>query len=316
MHSRGKYVLAGGTGFIGRALAGRLVELGHGVVVLTRRPERGKGGGVEGVREVRWDAQTVGMWVDELEGAAGVVNLVGRTVDCVKTEANKREILRSRVDSVRAMAEGMRQVGWKGEGVGRGGVWVQTGTAHIYGDMWDELLNDDSPTGTGFAPDVGRAWEAAFFGEEVPSVRKVNLRISFVLGDGGGALRTLTGLARWGLGGMVGSGRQYISWIHMADMVELFVRALTEEKWRGTYVATAPSPVTNREFMRELRRAVGRPWSPPVPGILVRVGSVFLRTDPELALLGRRVVPKRLIEAGFEFEFPEVRGALENLLRS
>lgn len=303
---RRKFVLAGGTGFMGRALAERLVARGDEVVVLTRRV--GKVPATAGTREVVWDAKGVGDWVKELDDAADVVNLVGRTVDCVKTEANKREILESRIGSVKALEAGIAAVRTKPR------VWVQTGTAHIYGDTWDEVLDDDSPTGVGFAPDVGRAWEAAFFGAKVEGIRRVNLRISFVLGRGGGALGTLAQLARWGLGGTVGSGRQYMSWIHMADMVELFVRALDEERWAGTYVATAPNPVMNREFMRELRRAVGRPWSPPAPGVMVRVGSFFLRTDPELALLGRRIVPKRLLDEGFRFRFPELAPALVDLL--
>lgn len=300
----GKVVIAGGAGFLGQSLTRELARAGFEVVVLSR------GGGVPepAARLVRWDARSVGAWASELEGAAAVVNLVGRTVDCRKTPANKAVILSSRVDSVRALAAGLTGVR------DRPPVWVQSGTAHIFGDTADEVLDDSSPTGTGFAPEVGRAWEAALAEAEVPGVRKVLLRISFVLGRGGGALATLARLARFGLGGTVGTGRQYMSWLHEADLNAMILRAVGDVSMSGAYVATAPNPVTNAEFMRELRRAVGWPWSPPAPEALVRLGSWLLRTDPELALLGRRCVPTRLTREGFMFRFPTLREALADLI--
>jgi uncharacterized protein (TIGR01777 family) len=217
-------------------------------------------------------------------------------------------ILDSRVDSVRAIGAALRAVD------SPPAVWVQQSTAHIYGDTGDEVLDDSSPPGTGFAPDVGRAWEAALAEATLPSVRTVALRTSFVLGRSGGALGTLARLARWFLGGTVGTGRQWLSWIHIDDMNAIALRALTDATMSGNFIATAPNPVTNREFMAELRRVLGRPWSPPAPAPLVRVGAWLMRTDPELALLGRRVVPSRLMADGFTFRFPDLRPALEDLL--
>jgi uncharacterized protein (TIGR01777 family) len=243
-----------------------------------------------------------------VDGAGAVINFVGRTVDCRKTPANKKAILDSRVDSVRVLAEAVDRA------AGKLAVWVQSATAHIFGDTRDEVLDESSPIGTGFAPTVGRAWEKAFDEARLPDTRRVTLRISFVLGRGGGALRTLARLARLGLGGATGDGRQYISWIHAADLNRIILRAIDDASMHGVYVVTAPNPVRNAEFMRLLREAVHRPWSPPVPEPIVRLGSWLLRTDPELALLGRRCVPTRLLREGFQFEFPELEGALADLL--
>jgi uncharacterized protein (TIGR01777 family) len=175
-------------------------------------------------------------------------------------------------------------------------------------------MDENSPIGTGFAPQVGTAWEAALADHAPKSIRQVVLRISFVLGKNGGALKTLARLARWGLGGPVGSGRQYISWIHEVDLHRMIQRAITDQSMNGIYVATAPTPVTNQQFMQQLRKAVHRPWSPPVPAAMVRVGSWLMQTDPELALLGRRCVPTRLLHEGFVFDFPELDQTMNDLV--
>ena len=193
-------------------------------------------------------------------------------------------------------------------------VWIQSATAHIYGDTADELLDESSPIGQGFAPTVGLAWEKAFTEVDLPACRKVILRTTFVLGRHGGPLPILARLSRWFLGGRTGSGKQYMSWIHEADLQAILLRALKNPDMHGIYVVTAPLPLTNQQFMQTLRSAVGRPWSPPVPALIVRLGAFFLRTDPELALLGRRCVPTRLLREGFEFRFAELRSALEDLV--
>jgi uncharacterized protein (TIGR01777 family) len=212
------------------------------------------------------------------------------------------------VDSVRVLAEAV------GRATNPPAVWVQSATAHIFGDTNDETLDESSPIGAGFAPIVGAAWEKAFDEPDLPHTRRVTLRISFVLGREGGALQTLARLARFGLGGATGTGRQYMSWIHVADLNRIILRAIDDPSMHGVYVVTAPTPVRNSEFMRLLRKAVHRPWSPPVPEIMVRTGAWLLRTDPELALLGRRCVPTRLLRDGFQFEFPELEAALDQLL--
>ena len=197
-------------------------------------------------------------------------------------------------------------------------VWVQMSTAHIYGDPPDVICTEDSALGCGFAPFVGRAWEEAFNASALPTQRKVIFRTSFVIGRdrgaGGGALVRLRKLVRFGLGGTVGSGRQGISWIHEADMNRLFDRALIDTSMQGPYIATAPNPVSQRDFMRELRRSMRMPIGLPSFAWMVRLAApLLLRTDPELALYGRYLISQRLREIGFEFRFSELRNALADL---
>jgi NAD dependent epimerase/dehydratase family enzyme len=193
------------------------------------------------------------------------------------------------------------------------------GTAHIYGDPPELICTEDSPFGYGLAPFVGRAWEEEFRASVLPAQRQVILRTSFVLGRnrgaGGGALARLVMLTRIGLGGRIGTGTQGMSWIHETDMNRLFARALTDPRMQGPYIASAPHPVSQMEFMRELRGAVGMPIGLPAFSWMVRLGAPWLlRTDPELALFGRYVVSKRLEEEQFEFRFPHLREALNDLL--
>ena len=302
----GRVVIAGGTGFLGRNLARHLTAAGYEVVVLARHVPAGHPDWLH----ARWDARTSGDWVSHLDGADALVNLAGRTVDCVKTPDHCDEILRSRVESTTVLGRALQNVKMLPR------VWVQMATAHVYGDPPEAVCDEDSPFGDGFAPYVGQAWEDALQREAPAQIRKVVLRTSFVLGKGGGALPKLAALARFGLGGTVGSGRQGISWIHEHDMNRLFLRAIEDERMSGAYVATAPNPVSNAEFMRELRRALGMPVGVPAMRWMVRAAAPLLQTDPELALLGRYCVSRRLREDGFGFQFPEVRSALRDLYSS
>ena len=304
MPNNPRIILAGGRGFIGSNFTPRLIAEGYDVIVLTRNESRAEGP----VRHIHWDARTLGPWSTEVEGAAAIINLVGRTVDCRKTEFNRRVILESRIDSIRALAAAYAACKSPPP------VWVQSSTAHIYGDTATELLDESSPLGHGFAPTVGIAWEKAFADANLPDCRRVVLRTSFVIGRTGGALPTLARIARCFLGGRMGTGQQYMSWIHESDLQSILLRALQNPTMQGTYVVTAPTPVTNDEFMRQLRSATHRPWSPPIPTPLAPLGARLLRTDPELALLGRRCVPTRLIQEGFKFQFPELEKSLANLL--
>ena len=262
------------------------------------------------VRHERWDGRTLAEWTAQLDGAAALVNLAGRSVDCVKTPDHCDEILRSRVESTIVLGKALREIGSPPP------VWVQMSTAHRYGDPPVEWCDEDSAFGYGLAPFVAAAWEDAHARSLLPGMRSVVLRTSFVLGHGGGALRRLIRITRLGLGGTVGGGRQGISWIHERDMNRLFERAITDETMHGAYVATAPKPVSNAEFMRELRAALRVPFGLPAMGWMVRMAAPVLRTDPELALYGRYCTSRRLREEGFEFEFPDVRSALRDLYAS
>jgi uncharacterized protein len=239
---------------------------------------------------------------------------VGRSVDCIKTPDHQDEILRSRVEATRVLGAALRAIDNPPP------VWVQMSTAHIYGDPPSVTCSEDSPAGCGFAPFVGQAWEEAFNANALASQRKVILRTSFVVGRnrgaGSGALARLAGLARLGLGGTVGSGRQGFSWIHEADLNRLFERALFDSTMHGMYIATSPNPVSQRVFMRELRRALGVPVGLPAFSWMARLAApLLLRTDPELALYGRYVVSQRLRDEQFEFQFGQLRDALTDLLQ-
>jgi uncharacterized protein (TIGR01777 family) len=175
------------------------------------------------------------------------------------------------------------------------------------------LCDENSPAGSDTLAGICQPWEAAFNSAPAPKTRRVLLRIGFVLGRDGGALPVLGGLVKWFLGGTVGSGRQFISWIHVGDLSRMFIEAVERDELAGTFNAVGPNPVTNGEFMRELRRVLHRPWSPPAPEWAVKLGSRLLGTEPSLALTGCRVAPKRFLEAGFKFQFPELPGALKDL---
>ena len=303
-----RVVIAGGSGFLGVSLAYHLAAANWQVTILSRNRPRPEGPW----QHAAWDARSSGEWVKCLDGAAGLVNLVGRTVDCVKTPDHCDEILRSRVEATRALGIACRSIASPPP------VWVQMSTAHIYGDPPSVRCDEESPAGYGLAPTVGIAWEKEFAQALLSQQRGVVLRTSFVIGRnrgaGGGALSKLVPLARCGLGGSVGSGQQGMSWIHEVDMNRLFERGLTDDSMIGVYVASSPNPVSNAEFMRSLRQAV--PW-PKVPLALpafewmVRIGApLLLRTDPEIALYGRYVTSSRLEREGFAFSHLRLPEAL------
>ena len=297
-------VLAGGSGFLGRSLAPFLSARGYRVLVLSRSPQAY---GAE-AESLQWDGRSPGSWCDALDGASAVINLTGRSVNCRYTAKNRREILDSRLNSVRVL----------GEAIARSrrppAVLVQASSLAIYGDAGEEVCDEQAAPGSGFGAEVCLQWEAAVNSLNLPHTRTTVLRIGFALGRDGGALQTLAGLTNWFLGGSTGRGNQYVSWIHIADLNDMFKAAIEDNAMKGAYNATGPEPVTNREFMRQLRSVVGRPWSPPVPSLAVKVGAFLMRTEASLALTGRRSVPARFLEHGFRFQFPELRPALADLL--
>ena len=300
-----RIVIAGGSGFIGTALAEEFAGRGNEVIVLTRRSRARR----DRVREVVWDGEHPGDWTQFLDGADAVVNLTGRSINCRHTPENLRAIITSRVNSVNAIAAAIGNV----EKPPR--AWVQASATGIYGDTGNIACDESAPAGNDALANICRQWEAACVAAHVPQTRRVTLRIGFVLGRAGGALPVLSKLTKCFLGGTVGSGRQYISWIHLADLVQMFVAAVENEKLSGTFNAVAPNAMTNAEFMRALRRRLDRPWSPPAPVFAVKIGSWLMGSEASLALVSQRCVPKKFQEAGFQFQFAELPPALNDLCR-
>lgn len=299
-----RIVIAGGSGFIGQALATRFVDQGHDVVVLTRNAvARG-----DGVREVAWNGRTLGDWAKELDGAAAVINVTGKSINSRNTEKNRREIISSRVESVHVIRDAVAASDAPVP------VWVQASAVGIYGNAGDALCDESAPHGHDFMAEVCEQWEGALHESLTPSTRAVVLRFGVVLGREGGALPMLARLARLGLGGTVGSGRQYISWIHRDDMIAVVQRALTS-RMVGPYNACNHVPETNASFMKRLRQAVHRPWSPPAPAFAVKLGSYVIGVEPSVALHGQRCVPRRLDEERFVFAHENLSESLHSLLR-
>ena len=299
-----KAVLAGGSGFLGQALARELRSRGYEVVLLTRQPRAHRG---DGVREVGWGAGQSEAWAQELEGAAALVNFTGRSVNCVHTAENRQAILGSRLDAVRVLGAAVLRC------VRPPAAWVQCSATGYYGDDGGRLCDEQAAPGRGFMAEVCRQWEEAFDELVLLATRKVTVRIGVVLGRRGGAYPPLARITRWFLGGTAGDGRQGISWIHLDDLCGIFLQAI-EQDWRGTYNACAPEPATNAEFMRALRIAQRRPWAPPAPAFAVRLAARWLlRTDGDLILSGPRCLPERALAAGYRFNYPKLASALEAL---
>ncbi|MEV8314898.1 TIGR01777 family oxidoreductase [Streptomyces sp. NPDC059900] len=307
-----KIVLAGGTGQVGAVLDRALTAAGHDVVVLTRNPVR--------ARQVAWDGRTPGAWTAEVDGSDVVVNLAGRSVSCRYTEANLREMMDSRVQSAEAVGAAI-------SGAAKPpALWLQMSTATIYAHRYD--APHDEATGViggteSGVPDyweysvrIARNWEQAQQAAATPHTRKVALRAAMVMSpDRGGVFDVLLKMARLGLGGPVAGGAQYLSWIHDRDFVRAVEFLIARDAIEGPVNLAAPGPLPHRAFMRELRSAAGVPVGLPATKWMAEIGAFALRTDTELLLKSRRVVPGRLLEEGFAFEHPAWPEAAADLVR-
>ncbi len=294
-----RIVIPGGTGYLGRALARPLAERGDDVVVLTRGP----GGPIEDWRAVNWDASTLGEWVKEIDGADAIVHLSGRRVDTRSTRKNVDELISSRVGPVTAIGAAIAACASPPP------VWVQSSSLAIFGEGGDTVI-DESTTPSGIGPremvTVCLAWETAFRQATAGVGRSVLLRMGIGLGgDNDPATAKLAQIVKLGLGGKVGSGRQWVSWVGLDDLIRAMIRAIDDPAMTGTYHVTSPNPVTNAEMMAVYRRLLGRRIGMPTPAWLARIGAPLLGSSASLALTGRRCVSNRLEDAGFEFSQPD-----------
>ena len=299
-----KMILAGGTGFLGSNLARHFTGLGYQVVVLGRDRKPAPG-------FVHWNGRTIGPWAAELEGAAAVINLAGRTVDCRYNEANKYAIVRSRTESTRVLGEAI--VACRNPPA----VWMNSSTATIYESVdTDHPANteQDGLIGSSFSEMVAQKWEAEFWLAATPRTRRLALRTAIVLGRDGGALPVMARLARLGLCTSQGSGQQWISWLHAADFCRSIEFLLAHANLQGTFNLCAPHPLRNAAFNGLLDQHFRPRWHLPQPRWLPEIGAFLLRTETELILKSRKVVPQRLLEAGFRFLYPTCDLALTDLL--
>jgi uncharacterized protein (TIGR01777 family) len=300
-----KVVIPGGSGQVGRMLARAFVRDGHEVVVLSRRPAAEAAG-----RTVAWDGCSAGDWAQELEGADAVINLAGRSVNCRYTARNRKLIAESRVDSVRAVGGALARATRPPR------VWLQASTATIYAHRFDAPNDEatgilgghelDAPETWRFSIAVAKGWEAAMEDFSLPRTRRVLLRSAVTLSpDAGGIFSTLLSLVRRGLGGPSGDGRQYVSWIHETDFVRAVYWLIENDGVTGPVNLAAPHPLPNTDFMRILRESWGTRLGLPSTRWMLEIGAVLLRTETELILKSRRVVPTRLLEHGFTFQYPD-----------
>jgi uncharacterized protein len=308
-----RIVLAGGNGQIGSLLARHFQGQGHQVVLLARTVQPSPW------QTVLWDGVTLGSWMSTLEQVDVLINLAGRSVNCRYTDANRKSIKESRVQTTRLL----------GEAIGRAAhpprLWMNASTATIYRHAVDRPMDEvtgelggqepDAPSTWRFSIDVATNWEDAFFSSVTPGTRKVALRSAMVMSpDHGGIFAELLRLVRFGLGGTAGSGKQFVSWIHGEDFLRSIEYLIQHEEMRGPVNLASPNPLPNRDFMRALRQAWGIPVGLPPTRWMLELGAIFLRTETELILKSRRVIPDRLLQSGFQFQFPGWPAAAEDLV--
>ena len=309
-----KIVIPGGSGQVGRVLARAFVADGHDVVVLSRKARP------QDWCVVEWDGKTLGDWAGEIDGADVVINLAGRSVNCRYNSENRRNMMDSRVDSTRVVGEAIATAANPPK------VWLQASTATIYAHSFDNANDDltgtigggepDAPDTWRFSIEVAKAWEKAANEADTPNTRKVLMRSAMTMvPERDGIFDVMLGLVRKGLGGTAGSGRQYISWIHEQDFIRSVYWLIDHEELSGPINISSPNPLPNREFMRTFREAWGTRIGLPTMEWQLAIGAMLMRTETELILKSRRVVPKLLTDSGFEFEFPEWKDAGEDLVR-
>ncbi|EAZ96368.1 cell-division inhibitor [Flavobacteria bacterium BAL38] len=301
---KNKLIIAAGTGFLGKVLINHFKNKFEEIVILTR----GKSENKNQIKYVNWNAKTFSGWEKELENADVVINLAGKSVDCRYTEKNKAEILTSRIDSTKILNEAILLCNNPPKH------FINSSTATIYRHSEDKEMDEYSgEIGNDFSMNVAKSWENTFYEVETPNTLKTAIRTSIVLGKDGGAFLPLKKLTQIGLGGKNGNGRQFISWIHEKDFARA-VEFIIEKELSGNINVVSPKPIRNETFMKKLQEAIGIPFGLPISKSILKIGAKIIKTETELVLKSRNVIPKRLTEKGFEFEFGELDKTFKNLL--
>lgn len=291
-------ILAGGTGFIGQHFERKFIDLGYEVRIISRQDGH-----------ISWN--DVPAIIEALNNADMLINLAGKSVDCRYNSKNKLEIMRSRTETTRILGEAVQACEQPPS------LWINSSTATIYRHAEDRpMTEEDGEIGTGFSVEVANAWEDAFFSFQLPSTRRIALRIAIVLGEDGGVMTPFRNLVRFGLGGAQGSGNQKFSWIHVEDLFRIILFLREKEELSGVFNCSSPHPVSNRELMHRLRQAMKVGFGLPSPRWMLELGALLIRTETELILKSRWVIPDRLMRAGYSFKYNTIDQALQHILRS
>ncbi|HRG76571.1 MAG TPA: TIGR01777 family oxidoreductase [Leptospiraceae bacterium] len=291
-----KIVLAGGTGFVGKYLKTKFSELGYEVKIISRQND-----------SIQWD--DISSIVDALDNSEMLINLAGKSVDCRYNKKNKEEILKSRTETTQLLGEILLKCKNPPE------LWINSSTATIYRHAQDRPMTESGgEIGSGFSVGVATQWEKTFFDFQLPKTRQVALRMAIILGKEGGVMTPFKNLVRFGLGGKQGDGKQMFSWIHIEDLFGIIQFLKSNKNMIGAYNCSAPNPVSNEILMRSLRQAMNVKFGLPSPKFLLEIGAIMIRTETELILKSRWVIPERLTKAGFQFQYSTIDKALENIL--
>ncbi|WP_042149374.1 TIGR01777 family oxidoreductase [Paucisalibacillus sp. EB02] len=291
-----KIILAGGTGFIGTYFEQRFRELGYQVLIISRQENH-----------ISWDDKE-GI-INALEGADLIVNLAGKSINCRYNDKNKQEIIHSRIATTKKLRECMLACNHPPN------VWMNSSTVTIYRDAEDRPMTEaDGEIGTGFSVDVASKWEEEFLKFDLPNTRQIALRIAIVLGKDGGAFTPYRNLVKFGLGGKQGNGKQKISWIHIEDLFRIVLFLLDRKDLKGVFICSSPNPVSNEEFMMSLRKSMGKRLGLPATKWMLELGAFLIRTESELVLKSRWVLPGKLNQAGFEFSYSELESTFQDII--
>lgn len=291
-----KVVLAGGTGFIGQYLTQRFHENGYKVLIVSRN-----------TNHINWDEEPA--LINALEHADLLINLAGKSVDCRYNDKNKKEILRSRIETTKALGEAILKCSNPPL------LWINSSTATIYRHAEDRPMTEDAgEPGKGFSVNVATSWENAFFLFKLPGTRQVALRMAIVLGKEGGVMKPFINLVQFGMGGKQGNGNQMFSWIHIEDVYNILVFVQSHKELKGVFNCSSPNPVNNKTFMNTLRRHLHAPFGLPSPTWLLKIGALIINTETELILKSRWVIPEKLLKADYIFKYPTLDSALQNIL--
>jgi uncharacterized protein len=291
-----KIVIAGGTGFTGKYLNQKFKGLGYEVIIISRQAEH-----------INWD--NTAAIITALENAEMLINLAGKSVDCRYNEKNKKEIFESRINTTQALGNAVLQC------KNPPSLWINSSTATIYRHALDRPMTESAgEIGSGFSVNVATKWEKSFFNFTLTKTRQVALRMAIVLGKDGGVIKPLKNLVRFGLGGKQGKGNQMFSWIHIEDLYNIIIYLQQHKELSGVFNTSAPNPVSNKVLMQLFRKNMNAVIGLPAPTWLLKFGAVLIKTETELILKSRWVVPEKLLQSGYRFKYQTVDEALKNIL--